>query len=90
MDVIRPGRDDPKWSKEFECRGKDGMGRSVGCGALLRVTKRDLFTENVHDIGGPRDEVRFKCRCCGTTVTINEPFVELPTKENWRPPPKWL
>jgi len=90
MEVIRPGRDDPKWSKEFECRSENYMGRPIGCGALLRVTRQDLFTTHVHNDCGPRDEVQFRCKLCGTEVAIDEPFVDLPEKKDWQPPPELL
>ncbi len=82
MEIVRPGREQDGWSKEFECTGTEYNG-PTGCGALLRVTKADLFQKHTHDIGGARDETVMMCPCCGAQTVLPEPFVSLPTDKEW-------
>jgi len=62
MEVKKPGRNDPAWKREFEC---------PGCGAVMEVTRDDIFTEFEHDIGGQRHEVKFVCDCQNEVVIGN-------------------
>jgi len=81
MEVIRPGREQAGWSKEFECVGSRGI---AGCGALLRVTKEDLFKRNEHDISGRHVDTIMTCPCCGAQSVIKgEKFQTLPDEKEW-------
>jgi hypothetical protein len=73
MKVLKPGRAQKGWAKEYECTGK-GNGNG-GCGALLLVEQGDLF----HTTQCARDEtdyfVTFKCAACGVKTDIaDSPF----------------
>jgi hypothetical protein len=72
--VIKPGRDQRGWSKEFECTGK-GNGDG-GCGATLLVEKADVYRTHRYDYGGGHDTFNtFACGACGVeTVVPRVPF----------------
>lgn len=68
MKVLKAGRDQSSWAKEFHCTGhgnKDG-----GCGALLLVERADLFLT----FSSARDEtetyVTFQCSQCHVLTDI--------------------
>jgi hypothetical protein len=70
MKVIKPGRPQAGWAKEYQCTGKGNKGG--GCGATLLVEQGDLF----HTLQCARDEtdyfVTFKCGACGVLTDIPE------------------
>jgi hypothetical protein len=82
MKVIKKGRKQKGWSKEFKCTG-DGNGGG-GCGALLLVEQADVYTTESHC----RDECdtyhTFQCSSCGVETDIKEhvPF-SAPSKAKW-------
>lgn len=68
MRILKAGRKQKGWAKEFDCTGK-GNGDG-GCGARLLVEIGDLFLTRSHI----RDEcevfVTFKCAACGVLTDI--------------------
>ena len=73
MKVIKKGRSQKGWSKEFKCTG-NGNGNG-GCGAILLVEQNDVFKTRNHC----RDETTvyntFKCVECGVLTDIESvPF----------------
>jgi len=84
MKVIKKGRPQKGWAKEFKCTGKGNEGG--GCGATLLVEQTDLFQTASHS----RDEtdyyVTFECCECGVLTDVPEGVApvsagELPTKQ---------
>ncbi|MBU1132288.1 hypothetical protein KKC32_03535 [Patescibacteria group bacterium] len=61
MRVIKVGRNNDDWKREFEC---------PNCGAILEVERADLF---IGYIGGIRlpEHVCFKCGECGANIAID-------------------
>jgi hypothetical protein len=89
MKVIKKGRPQKGWAKEFTCTGK-GNGNG-GCGALLLVEIGDVFETQSQC----RDEtdyyVTFRCGSCGVLNDIDNPPSEVRTaaqqqKALWRNP----
>jgi len=82
MKVIKKGRPQKGWAKEFECTGAgNGYG---GCCAILLVEQADVYTTESH----ARDETTtyntFKCPECGTETDIAEYLrFNPPSKEDW-------
>lgn len=70
MKVIKKGREQKGWAKEYECTGA-GNGKG-GCGAILLVEQPDLFQTS----SSARDEtdyyVTFKCSECGVLTDIQD------------------
>jgi len=70
MKVIKKGRKQAGWAKEFDCTGR-GNGDG-GCGARLLVEKKDLFETTTQ----ARDEtdyfVTFKCPECGVLTDLKD------------------
>jgi hypothetical protein len=87
MKVLKKGRPQKGWSKEFLCTG-DGNGGG-GCGAKLLVEQADLYQTSHSDYGGDTDYfVTFCCPSCGVeTDAKGTPFygVNLP-KRKPKPP----
>ena len=84
MKLIRPGRDQKGWSKEFVCTG-DGNGNG-GCGAVLLVEEDDIFrTSSCHQ--GEVDQFHtFRCCACGVDTDIEVPVrvaSKAPSKSIW-------
>lgn len=82
MKVIKPGREQRGWSKEFTCTGAGNNGG--GCGAVLLVEQPDLF----HTYHCVRDETdvytTFQCVQCGVLTDIPDPRVgKLPGRQEW-------
>ena len=71
MKVIKPGREQIGWAKEFTCTGK-GNGDG-GCGAVLLVEEDDMY----HYDGSTDSYNTFKC--CGCGVETDLPDSEVPT-----------
>jgi hypothetical protein len=74
MKVIKKGRKQKGWSKEFKCTGKGNGGG--GCGAILLVSKGDIYQTSSHHYDGSSDYYNtFTCPCCRVETDIdNLPF----------------
>ena len=71
MQVIKPGRQQTGWSKEYTCTGKGNGGG--GCGAVLLVSQGDLYHTHNYDYGGGHDIfTTFRCSACGVQTDIND------------------
>lgn len=71
MKVIKAGRQQHGWSKEFECTGTGNGGG--GCGATLLVEEADLFHTSRSSYDGETDYfVTFKCCSCGVLTDIKD------------------
>ena len=86
MKVLKKGREQQGWSKEFTCTGR-GNGDG-GCGATLLVERADVYRTHRYDYGGGHDTFStFKCSECGVETDIDHvPF----TPPDWKaasPPP---
>ena len=82
--ILRPGRNEVGWSKDVECGGDNGYDR-IGCGALLRITKADLFW--THGQKGNASELSCLCPLCSTRIVVDELFDGrdgLPSEQTWR------
>lgn len=82
MKVIKPGRPQKGWAKEFKCTGA-GNGDG-GCGAVLLVEQEDVFQTS----SSVRDETdyynTFECSECKVLTDIPQsvrlPFVPRPRR----------
>lgn len=84
MRVLKPGRDQRGWAKEFECTGK-GNGDG-GCGATLLVEEGDLFRTSSCHQGEVDHFTTFQCCACGVDTDIDVPrhiADKAPTKQAW-------
>lgn len=71
MKVIKAGRAQKGWAKEFTCTGA-GNGNG-GCNAVLLVEQDDVFgTESHHYDGSSEYYNTFKCVSCGIWTDIEE------------------
>ncbi len=71
MKIVKPGRPQKGWAKNYECTGKGNTGG--GCGAMLLVEQGDLFQTARHCYDGSSDYfVTFKCAACGVLTDIPE------------------
>lgn len=72
MKIIKKGRKQKGWSKEFTCTG-DGNGGG-GCGAILLVSKSDLYETKNCDYTGDCDYyTTYSCPCCDVETDIDVP-----------------
>lgn len=69
MKVVKPGRPQRGWAKEFSCTGKGNGGG--GCGATLLVEQSDLYKTYSHALHETETYVTFTCACCGVETDIN-------------------
>lgn len=85
MKVLKKGRKQKGWSKEYNCTGK-GNGNG-GCGAKLLVEQADLFITSSHCRDETDNFVTFKCMSCGvlTDIPANDypRSQELPDQKAW-------
>lgn len=75
MKILKKGRAQKGWAKEFDCTGS-GNGGS-GCGAKLLVEQDDVFRTASHHYDGSSEYYNtFKCPCCyvWTDITESLPF----------------
>lgn len=71
MKVIKSGRDNPCFGKEFTCAGT-GVGKTGGCGAVLLVVPRDIESATYSDYGGGSDtSYWFTCPECGAKTYVS-------------------
>ncbi len=76
MKVLKPGRAQKGWAKEFTCTGTGNGGG--GCGALLLVEFGDLYKTYHSCMGETETFITFSCRCCNveTDITCHVPNSE--------------
>ena len=88
MRKIAPGYNEAGWTGQVQCTksrasiavGLDGK----GCGAMIEVTKADLYIVTAQDIMGSRKEVRFICFCGAENIMpLGELFTNLPNHKEW-------
>lgn len=83
MKILKAGREQKGWSKEFICTGK-GNGKG-GCGAKLLVEAGDIFkTRSSHYDGSNEVYQTFRCAQCGVETDFEDfvPF-SIPEKKVW-------
>ncbi|KND51413.1 MAG: hypothetical protein ABA06_03845 [Parcubacteria bacterium C7867-001] len=82
MEVIKKGRKQRGWSKEFTCTGEGNGGG--GCGAVLLVSQHDLYYTRSHHYDGSSDTyITFSCPDCGVETDVRNIPV---TPRGTRPP----
>lgn len=76
MKVMKKGRSQKGWAKEFRCTGAGNGGG--GCGALLLVELGDLF--RTYSGAGGEDEffITFQCVECGVNTDIKQYSADAP------------
>lgn len=70
MKVIKKGREQKGWSKEYTCTGK-GNGDG-GCGARLLVSEGDFYETSSSCMGEVDYYITFRCPCCGVETDIDD------------------
>ncbi len=69
MKVLKAGRKQKGWAKEFKCTGNGNGGG--GCGATLLVEEGDLYqTSSGHYDGSTDYYTTFKCLSCNVETDI--------------------
>ncbi len=68
MEVIKPGRPQKGWSKNFKCTGKGNNGG--GCGAILLVSEYDIYQTESHALNETDYYTTFCCCQCGVETDI--------------------
>jgi len=69
MKIIKEGRPQQGWAKEFECTGA-GNGDG-GCGAILLVEQQDIFMTSSSHYDGSVDHYKtFRCPACRVRTDI--------------------
>ena len=68
MKVLKSGKENASWGKEFNCKGS-GTGKTAGCGALLLVSPRDVKSESNYDYG--HASYWFVCPECGAKTYVS-------------------
>ncbi len=70
MKVLKKGRPQAGWSKEFKCSGSGNGGG--GCGAKLLVSEFDLYyTHSHHYDGSSESYVTFCCSECSVETDVS-------------------
>lgn len=84
MKVLKEGRKQEGWSKEYTCTGAGNGGG--GCGAELLVSAGDFYKTHNYDYGGGHDVfITFQCPCCKVETDVKDyrgPR-DLPDKSEW-------
>lgn len=62
MKVLKPGNGQTEWSIEATCTGSGNGGG--GCGAVLLVSRSDLYRTSSHCRDETTNYTTFKCPCC--------------------------
>ncbi len=88
MKIIKEGRKQKGWSKEFTCTGH-GNGDG-GCGAVLLVEQPDLYKTFTHCRDETDMHVTFTCAACGVETDLSEKekptytlLLKIPDKKKW-------
>jgi len=86
MKLLKTGRAQRGWSREFKCTGL-GNGQG-GCGATLLVEEADLYrTSSSHYDGSTESHTTFLCLACGVETDVSVPAqveMRLPNKDTWQ------
>lgn len=87
MKVLKKGRNQKAWAKEFECTGNGNKGG--GCGALLLVEITDIYlTFSSHYDGSNETYRTFSCPICKVETDIASstslPTFEFPNKTKFK------
>jgi hypothetical protein len=77
MKVLKKGRKQKGWAKEFECSGDGNKGG--GCGALLLVEQDDVYQTHSSCMGESTYYQTFGCPECGVLTDIDENLPFTPT-----------
>ena len=71
MKLIKQGRPQRGWAKEYQCTGRGNGGG--GCGAVLLVEEDDLLRTGSHHYDGSDDYyVSFVCPECGVMTDVDD------------------
>lgn len=71
MQVLKKGREQKGWSKEFICTGKGYY--EGGCGAMLLVSAEDVTCMHLSCMGeSSGTKFSFECPECGVQTEIEE------------------
>ena len=85
MKVLKKGRKQKGWSKEFVCTGSGNGGG--GCSATLLVSEYDFYlTHSSHYDGSNEVYTTFTCPCCGVETDVKN--YEVPNVRGKRPTKK--
>lgn len=82
MKIIKPGRQQRGWAKEFTCTGAGNGGG--GCNAELLVEQGDVYRTFSHHLGESDEHHTFTCGACGVETDIPRPPGEYPQKKDWK------
>lgn len=87
MKVIKPGRPQKGWTKEYSCTGRGNGGG--GCGARLLVEEGDFYhTRSSHYDGSNEIYTTFRCPQCRVQTDVNDVPGGVKVKErDYRPRP---
>lgn len=80
MKLIKKGRVQKGWSKEFTCTGNGNGGG--GCSAILLVEQDDIFKTFRYLLDDTDEFNTFKCLECGVLTDISEPLPFIVTRED--------
>jgi hypothetical protein len=83
MKILKKGREQKSWTKEFDCTGRGSGGG--GCGARLLVSKDDLYAVHLAYFDESERHVMFRCPACGveTEITHYDGPWDLPSRDAW-------
>ena len=83
MKILREGRQQTGWAKEYKCTGHGNNGG--GCGAMLLVEQPDLFHTYRSCIDETEVFVTFRCPECGVLTDIKDypTSRDLPSRNEW-------
>ena len=84
MEIIKPGRPQAGWSKEFKCTGA-GNGDG-GCGAKLLVSEYDMYETGSSHQGESERHATFCCQQCGVETDVD--IFKVPRMNGARPTPE--
>jgi hypothetical protein len=85
MRVLKKGRKQKGWAKEFICMG-EGNGDG-GCGATLLVERADLYQTASSCMGEVEYHVSFVCVNCGVMTDIDHEYPgSWEALKKWKPP----
>ncbi len=83
MEVVKKGRPQRGWSKEYTCTGK-GNGNG-GCGAVLLVSEYDIYETSSSALSETDYYNTFCCPECGVETDVGHIPI---TKKGTRPTPE--